>query len=319
MTMPKSRFTYRCGALVVICSALFACSANRATQDSQGSETEALSSSSNASVSASTSSAFISTAISKALVTQTGEVKARYPYRNPGETLTFFGIKPGMTVVEALPGGGWYSKILLPVLGSNGQLIGANYAPELWPNFNFTNDEFLARQKTWTTDWPAGAEEWRTESSAGVSAFVFSQLPQSMHATADAVLFIRALHNMARFDTAFLDQAIQDSFDILKPGGIVGIVQHEARPDMPDEWADGSAGYLKKTFVIARMEAAGFEYVGESDINNNPADRPTTDDIVWRLPPSLATSREDEALKATLQAVGESHRMTLKFAKPGVS
>ncbi|MEM7099874.1 MAG: methyltransferase [Pseudomonadota bacterium] len=257
-----------------------------------------------------------SSSLADILAAQPEEVQARYVYRNPAQTLEFFGIEPGMTVVEALPGGGWYSKLLLPYLGSEGKLIGANYAPELWPNFSFATPEYLETVKTWTTDWPAEAQEWRDESSADVTAFVFSQLPESMHGTADAVVLVRALHNMARFEGGFLEQSIQDSYNVLKPGGVVGIVQHEARPEMPDEWANGARGYLKKSMVIEKMTAAGFEYVGDSDVNENPKDQPGAEDIVWRLPPSLATSRENEALKAELVAVGESNRMTLKFRKP---
>jgi predicted methyltransferase len=85
---------------------------------------------------------------------------------------------------------------------------------------------------------------------------------------------------------------------------------------MPDEWASGPAGYLKRDFVIDAFRSAGFELVGESNINANPLDQPTTDDVVWRLPPNLGTSRDDEALRARMQAIGESHRMTLKFRKP---
>ena len=96
----------------------------------------------------------------------------------------------------------------------------------------------------------------------------------------------------------------------------MGVVQHHARDEMPDEWATGANGYLKKQFVIDQMEAAGFEFVAESDINANPKDQPTTEDFVWRLPPSLVTSREDPELRKKMLAIGESNRMTLKFRKP---
>ena len=85
---------------------------------------------------------------------------------------------------------------------------------------------------------------------------------------------------------------------------------------MPDDWANGRHGYLKSDFVIARMEEAGFEFLAASDINANEKDQPSEEDIVWRLPPSLATSKKDPELKAKLEAVGESNRMTLKFRKP---
>ncbi len=84
-----------------------------------------------------------------------------------------------------------------------------------------------------------------------------------------------------------------------------------------DAWASGAAGYLKKAYVIEQMRKAGFEYVASSDINENPKDQPTSDDIVWRLPPSLQTSKNDADKRAAMQAIGESNRMTLKFVKPG--
>lgn len=249
---------------------------------------------------------------------QPEEVQARYSHRHPQETLEFFGIEPGMTVVEGLPGRGWYTKLLLPYLGSEGHLIGANYAQPMWPNFSFATEEFLKKNSTWLTDWPAGAEEWRDDDSATVSAFEFGSLPEAMAGTADVVFLARVLHNLANFEEegGFLTDALADAFKVLKPGCTLGIVQHHARDDMSDEFADGSHGYLKKSFVIAAAERAGFEFVAESDINANDKDQPTADDIVWRLPPTLATSAENPELKAELEAIGESNRMTLKFRKP---
>lgn len=249
---------------------------------------------------------------------QDDEVKARYPYRHPRETLAFFGVEPGMTVVEGLPGRGWYSKILLPYLGSEGHLIGADYALAMYANFPFANEEFMARQAKWAEDFVAGAPEWGGENGASAAAFHFGAMPESIQGTADVVFFARALHNLARFEAegGYLTTALADAYDALKPGGIFGVVQHQARDDMSDEFADGSHGYLKKAFVIDVAEAAGFEFVAESDINANPNDLPGEDDIVWRLPPTLGTSRENPELQAELEAVGESNRMTLKFRKP---
>lgn len=252
------------------------------------------------------------------LAAQPEDVQARYAYRHPKETLEFFGIEPGMTVVEGLPGRGWYTKLLLPYIGSEGRVIGANYAIEIWPNFPFGTEEFVEKMRTWTTDWPADAKEWGDESSASLDAFIFGSMPESMTATADAVFLARVLHNLANFEDegGFLTSTLADCFAVLKPGGTLGIVQHHARDEMSDEFADGSHGYLKKSFVIEVAEQAGFEFVAESDINANPKDRPSEDDIVWRLPPTFATSAEDPDLKARLAAIGESNRMTLKFRKP---
>jgi len=257
-------------------------------------------------------------AIEIVLSQQPLKVQARYNARHPRQTLTFFGIKPGMTVVEVLPGGGWYSKILLPILGNEGQLIGADYAADMYPKFGFFSAEAVEAKKTWVDSWTKEAEAWRGEDSARISAFQFGSMPDSMKETADMVLFVRALHNLTRFesDGGYLSGAIADAYNVLKPGGVVGVVQHHAPEDSSDEWANGSRGYLKQSFIKARMISAGFEFVGASDINLNPKDQPTEKDVVWRLPPTFATSGDKPELKAQYEAVGESSRMTLMFKKP---
>ena len=257
-------------------------------------------------------------ALKAALASQDEATQARYSARNPEQTLNFFGIKPGMSVVEVLPGGGWYTKILLPYLGDSGSLIGADYAQALWPNFGFMTPERIKEKETWVTTWTEQAQGWGDDASASVNAFQFEELPESMHGKADAVLFIRALHNLQRFEGkgGFLTNALQDTFTVLKPGGIVGVVQHLAREDRPDDWADGNNGYLKKSFVVAQMQAAGFEFVSESNVNENDNDQANVGDAVWRLPPSYSGSSDDPEKKAAATAIGESNRMTLKFRKP---
>ena len=254
--------------------------------------------------------------LSAILAAQPDEAKARYKYRHPQETLDFFGIQPGMTVVDTLPGSVWYTGILLSYLGPDGAVIGADYPSDMWAQFGY-DEEFLATKKNWAKDWTATAETWRDDDSAGVSAFVLGSLPESMHGTADVVLFVRALHNMVYTspDARNLSTAIENAYDVLKPGGIVGVVQHQARDNMPDSWADGEMGYLKKAYVIEMMEAGGFEFVAESAVNANSKDMPTTEQYVWRLPPSYDGADTPEA-KAKVDAIGESNRMTLKFRKP---
>ena len=255
--------------------------------------------------------------LSTILDAQNEEVKARYPYRRPADTLKFFGIEPGMTVVEVLPGGGWYTKILLPYIGEQGTLVGVNYPNEIWPKFGFFSEEQIEERKSWGTDWPKEVAGWGIANSAAVKATNFGSIPSDMAASADAVLFVRALHNLARFnEDGFLDNALADTFKLLKPGGIVGIVQHQAREAMPDDWAQGPNGYIKKSFVIEKMQAAGFKLLAESDLNENPKDVPGESDRVWRLPPTLGGSKDKPELREAMQAIGESHRMTLKFQKP---
>lgn len=257
--------------------------------------------------------------LSAALDAQSEEMKARYAARNPADTLAFFGIEPGMTVVEALPGGGWYTKILIPYLGSEGKVVGVDYAIDMWPKFGFMSEEQLEAKKTWTTTWVADAKTWGE--GADIGAFVFGAADTSIAGSADAVLMIRALHNLNRFesDGGFRTEALSDAFAVLKPGGILGVVQHRAPAGSPDDWADGSNGYLKQDALISAIEATGFELVETSEINANELDQPTTDDFVWRLPPTLGTSRDNEELRAEMTAIGESDRMTLKFRKPAES
>jgi len=252
------------------------------------------------------------------LAAQPDEVKARYSARHPYETLTFFGVKPGMTVVEVLPGEGWYSKILLPYLGNEGKLIGVDYPSTIWVNFPFANEAFLADRKLWPARWTAEAQQWADQRGAEASAYAFDDLPASLQGSVDMVLFFRALHGMARVENKgqFLSKTLSATFDLLKPGGLVGIVQHEARENMSDAWADGSQGYMKRAHVKQVMETAGFEFVAESSINENPNDQPSEEDGVWRLPPSLSTSKDNPELQAKYNAIGESHRMTLLFRKP---
>ncbi|MFT6732908.1 MAG: putative methyltransferase [Polaribacter sp.] len=223
-----------------------------------------------------------------------------------------------MTVLEALPGGGWYSKLLLPYLGSEGSLIGVDYAIEIYPKFGFFSKEDLKAKETWAKAWAEKANGWKTKDSASIKAYTFGSLTSEVKGKVDVVVFIRALHNLARFENAggYLTMALKDAFDSLKSGGIVGVVQHMVPESADDKGANGSRGYLKKSFLISAMEKAGFEFIASSDINLNPKDKPSAKDIVWRLPPSFATSRKDDKKKAEYIAIGESNRMTLKFRKP---
>lgn len=256
--------------------------------------------------------------LDEVLSAQPDSTKERYGARHPRQTLEFFGIRPGMTVVEALPGGGWYSKILIDYLGEDGRLVGADYAPDMFPLFGFFSEEAIEAKQTWVETWTAEASEW-VEDGATVGAFQFGNLPESMHGSADAVVMIRALHNLARFEPqgGFLTQAFEDVHAVLKPGGIVGVVQHEARPDTSDEFASGSRGYIKRSYVIDQMREAGLEFVGSLGINQNANDYPGPEEGVWRLPPRLFGTEEGSPERAAMEAIGESNRMTLLFRKPG--
>lgn len=258
--------------------------------------------------------------LDEVLAAQPEDVKARYQYRHPKETLMFFGIEPGMTVVDTLPGEpGWYGPILVSYLGPEGKLIGADYSIDMWTHFEgYATPEFLEKKKAWTDDYVASFDNVGGDGAAEVDAFVYGALPEEMKGTADAVLMFRAFHHFNRLEDegGFRTRALQDVKDVLKPGGVVGVVQHRAPESASDEWAEGDAGYVKESAVIDAFENAGFELVAKSEINANPKDQPTEEDFVWRLPPSLGTSRDNPELKAQMEAIGESDRMTLLFRKP---
>lgn len=256
--------------------------------------------------------------LQKVLDSQSEETKARYPYRNPAETLTFLGIEPGMTVVEVLPGGGWYTQILAPYLGSTGTLIGLDYPAPMLSHFDWATPEFIEKRKSWPKEWAGRRTELGGTAAADMVAYSLDAVPASLHGTADSVLFIRALHGLSRFESAgdFMSSALKTTYDLLKPGGTVGIVQHRAPDTATDAWSDGSRGYMREDQVKAAMESAGFEFVNSSTVNRNPKDKPTESDSVWRLPPSLADSKDNPLLQSQYLAVGESDRMTLLFRKP---
>ncbi len=254
-----------------------------------------------------------------ALDAQPDAAKARYQYRHPKQTLEFFGVEPGMTVVDTLPGEIWYSGILAAYLGPEGKVIGADYSLPMWTLFGgFADEEYLAKRPRWAADWLSKAADWPYEDAAEVGAMVYGSVPDELAGTVDVVLVVRAMHHFNRLEDegGFRTQAFADINKVLKSGGVIGVVQHRAPMENSDKWAEGDNGYLKQDQVIAAFEAAGFEFVAASEINANPKDRPSEDEFVWRLPPILGTSKDDAALKAEMIAIGESDRMTLLFRKP---
>ncbi len=248
--------------------------------------------------------------LGKIIEARSDEEKARDAYRHPEETLRLFGIKEGMTVIDSLPGS-WYGNILAPLIGPEGKYIGVRYGE--WFFRNRFGDDYQTRwegSQSFLTDWPESAKAYGSgKNNPPAEAYFFPGLPSSLNGTVDAWLFFRALHHTNRYDPKYLDFTAADAFRVLKPGGIVGIVQHRAPEDADDEWADGDNGYLKQSRVIEAFKAAGFELDNASEINANRKDQPVTGDMVWRLPPSTTDNPET-------MAIGESDRMTLVFRKP---
>jgi predicted methyltransferase len=249
------------------------------------------------------------------LASRSDEDKVRDDARQPLETLTFFQIKPGMTIAEALPGGGWYTRILANYLGQDGTLYGVNYPDSLWPMLSYASPKWIAERIAATQNFTAKVATF-TDNGIIAKGFTFDTVPPEVEGTVDRVLLIRALHNLNRFQqkAGTRSQALAATHAMLKKDGLVGVVQHRAPATVSEEWADGTKGYLNEAAVIALFAEAGFVLVAQSEINANPMDQPSGEDSVWRLPPSLRGDSDDEQREAMV-AIGESDRMTLLFRK----
>ncbi|RJG24172.1 class I SAM-dependent methyltransferase [Massilia cavernae] len=225
---------------------------------------------------------------------------ARDPARHPYETLTFFGIRPDMTVVELSPGGGWYTEILAPYLRDKGKLIGAGEAPDS-PN--------------------AGARRYAENFGKKLAsdAAVFDKVQRSVFEpprayaiaapnSVDMVLTFRNLHNWTSAGDDKVKEVFVKVHEVLKPGGVFGFVDHR----LPESRKMSNNGYVHESYVIRMAESAGFKLAGKSEVNANPKDTADYDKGVWALPPTYANKDVDRAKYA---AIGESDRMTLKFVK----
>ncbi|MEM8562647.1 MAG: methyltransferase [Pseudomonadota bacterium] len=255
-------------------------------------------------------------ALLQAVDARSAESKARDAARNPYQTLEFFQVEPGMTVAEASPGGGWYTEILANYLGPDGTLYGVNNPDQMWALYPNSTEEWRAERIAGTAQFPKLVADV-TDNGIKAEGFTFNTVPPNVVGTVDRVLFMRALHGLNRFEDQIgsRTQALAATRSMLKDDGMVGVVQHRAVPTDSESGTDGSRGYLEEADVIEFFEDAGFELVDTAEINANPNDVPGPEDIVWRLPPSLATSRDNPELRVQMQAIGESDRMTLLFKK----
>lgn len=232
--------------------------------------------------------------------------RARDQYRHPGETLAFFQIQPGMTVVDYVPADGWYTRIIAPYLGPNGRYVAMG--PDVSAESNQRQRDYWGGQADkMRTNGPS----WNLGDAAPLSGFDTDAVPDSLAGTVDRVLIFRELHNMLRND--WLHDDLLAISKVLKPGGMVGIEQHRAAPDAPYAETDGSKGYLREKDVIALFDLYGFDLVARSEINANPKDTKNWPQGVWMLPPGLRGATDET--RPRMQAIGESDRMTLLFRK----
>ncbi len=234
--------------------------------------------------------------------------RARDEWRHPAETLTFFDIQPDMTIAEVLPGnGGWYSQILTPYTAQQGRLIGITYPDSLWSQlFGEWSEENYERFGADITQMHRYLSIEGVESAQPILGYTIDDIPATEDGQIDAVIIIRALHHLFRFEEPMIDTALLEIHDALAAGGIVGVVQHRAPEDAEDGFVTGDNGYLRQSDVIAAFERAGFVLDASSEINANPND--PADAFVWRLPPTTTDNPET-------MAIGESDRMTLRFRK----
>ena len=234
--------------------------------------------------------------------------RARDQYRNPAETLAFFGIEPTMTVAEYGPGGGWYSRVLAPYISPAGTYIAFNGDSDA--NTYRTRAQ-EARAKGWTERFKEGAAEMLGASPDDIMAFEIDEMPEEAAGTVDRVVIFRSMHGLNIGNNA--DDVLKAARMMLKDDGMVGVVQHRAPEGASyDDYGARQRGYMRKQDVVAIFEANGFELAAESEVNANPNDPANWEGGVWTLPPVLRYGDQD---RARYEAIGESDRMTLLFKK----
>lgn len=241
---------------------------------------------------------------------RSAEDRARDRYRHPAEALEFWGVRPGMTIVETGPGGGWWTQILAPYARmSEGRFIAAQGdlgAPNVSDAARQSRANFLSRFGDESIYGDVEMVDFSTR--AGLA------LPDD---SADFILVARAMHH---WDEAATNRYMSEFARVLRSGGVLGIEQHRAVPGA-DVAETAPNGYVPEAHVIAAAERAGLELAGRSEINANPADTRDHPFGVWTLPPTRQTAPSGEPAnpdfdRSRYDAIGESDRMTLRFVKP---
>lgn len=235
---------------------------------------------------------------------RTAAFRARDGARHPFETLRFFGLAPGQTVVEVAPGGGWFTEILAPYLREHGQLHAAHHprdsASEYERRGRANFDAKLAAN-------PAVYDRVRVGTQPAAARGFGDIAPPG---GADMVLTFRNLHNW--IEAGHLERSLAAFHAVLKPGGVLGVEEHRAPPGTPLATVIRS-GYVPEEMVVAKAREAGFELAGRSEVNANTLDTKDHPHGVWSLPPTL---RGGDVDRARFVAIGESDRMTLRFVRP---
>jgi predicted methyltransferase len=232
---------------------------------------------------------------------RSADERARDIYRHPKETLLFFGLRPSMTVMEVWPEPGWYTEILAPLLRERGRYIAAVIGAD--PQSRFVT----ARLDDFQHKLAARPEDYDRVSVVNFRADGTDVVPPQ---SVDMVVTFRNIHNwMARNEA---ERAFAAMYRALKPGGVLGVVEHRGAGTAPQD-PRAKSGYVNEDYAIELIQAQGFRLLGESQVNANAKDTKDYEQGVWTLPPTYRLGDKDRERYA---AIGESDRFTLKFGKP---
>jgi Predicted methyltransferase len=232
---------------------------------------------------------------------RSAENKARDVYRHPKETLLFFGIRPEMRVVEVWPGAGWYTEIIAPLVKGSGRYYAAQYVPNPESRYVSRLLEEYDRKLRSRPD---------LYGEVIVTAFGPRNTELAPPESVDMILTFRNIHNWMAEDWA--SEAFAAMYRALKPGGVLGVVEHRGDPSKPQD-PRAKSGYVNEDYAIELIERAGFRLVAKSEVNANPRDTKDYEQGVWTLPPTFRLGDRDREKYAQ---IGESDRFTLKFIKP---
>ena len=229
--------------------------------------------------------------------------KARDKYRNPKQTLNFFGLKKNMSVIEVSPGKGWYTEVLAPTLKKNGKFYATIYkvSDDSRPFIKKLDSSYRSMLKKHPEKY----------SKTNLIPIDLKNPKFNLSEKVDMILTFRNVHNWTKAKTDLI--MFKSFFNSLKQGGILGVVEHRAKPNTPIK-KQIETGYMTEEYVKNLANKVGFKFVSSSDINNNPKDNKNYSGGVWTLLPNLrgvSNSEKDKYMK-----IGESDRMTLKFEKP---
>jgi len=239
---------------------------------------------------------------------RSADAKERDAFRHPVDALEFWGLKPGATILEIQPGGGWWTEILAPFARANKGEFYATAAdlddPKLSENAKKGRASFAAKYADAAVYGKVNLVNW------GANA---APLPANKF---DFVMLTRGFHGW--MNAGSVDKNLANVFQATKPGGVLAIEQHRAKPDQP---ASVFNGYVPEKTVIDAAQKAGFKLDGKSEINANPKDTKDHPFGVWTLPPTRQSSEDGKPVdpsfdRAKYDAIGESDRMTLRFVKP---